>query len=69
MAENALVDVSGTLTEILTRSTFRVRLDDDTEVVAYAAGKMRKVLMTAAVGDRVQVQVASESPGRGRILR
>ena len=64
-----MVDLSGTLTEILTRSTFRVRLDDDTVVVAYAAGKMRKVLMTAAVGDRVQVQIASESPGRGRILR
>jgi translation initiation factor IF-1 len=69
VGEDAAVDVAGTVTEILTASTFRVRLDDDTVVLAYAAGKIRKTLMTAAVGDRVHVQLAPESPGRGRILR
>jgi translation initiation factor IF-1 len=64
-----MVDLVGTVTEILTVSTFRVRLDDDTVVVAYAAGKARKTLMTAAVGDRVHVQLEVTTPGRGRILR
>ena len=63
------VDRDGTVTEILAGATFRARLDDDTEVFAYAAGKARKTLMHAAVGDRVRVQVAPQTPGRGRILR
>ena len=64
-----VIELDGEVIEALPNAMFRVKLDNEHEVIAYAAGKMRKVLMTAAVGDRVQVQIASESPGRGRILR
>jgi translation initiation factor IF-1 len=69
MTENAMRDATGMLTEILPSGTYRVRLDDGSVIEAYAAGKMRKLLSAAAVGDRVKVQVAVDSPGRGRILR
>jgi len=68
VADGARTDVGGMLTEILPGDTYRVRLDDGSLVLAYAAGKTRKALMTAAIGDRVRVQVASDSAGRGRIL-
>jgi translation initiation factor IF-1 len=60
-------NATGMLTEILSSGTYLVRLDDGSLIEAYAAGKMRKLLSGAAVGDRVQVQLAFDSPGRGRI--
>jgi translation initiation factor IF-1 len=69
VAHNPATDFDGTVIEVLDRSTFRVKLDNDTVVLAYAAGKTRKVLLGAVAGDRVCVQVAESDGTRGRILR
>src|SRR5262245_43693723 len=40
--EEELLEFDGTVTEVLPDGNFRVKLDNDHEVLAYTAGKMRK---------------------------
>jgi len=47
------LSLDGTVTEVLPDGNFRVKLDNDHEVLAYTAGKMRKFRIRTGVGDRV----------------
>src|SRR5690242_16517974 len=42
MAKEELLEFDGTVTEVLPDGNFRVKLDNEHEVLAYTAGKMRK---------------------------
>ena len=42
MAKEDLIEFSGTVTELLPNAMFRVKLDNDHEVLAHTSGKMRK---------------------------
>ena len=55
MAKEELLEFDGTVTEVLPDGNFRVKLDNDHEVLAYTAGKMRKFLIRTGVGVRVIV--------------
>ena len=55
MAKEELLEFDGTVTEVLPDGNFRVKLDNDHEVLAYTAGKMRKFRIRTGVGDRVIV--------------
>src|SRR4029077_13685359 len=46
---------------------FRVKLDNDHEILAYTAGKMRKFRIRTGVGDRVVVEMSPYDLQRGRI--
>ena len=46
----------------------RMKLDNDHEVLAYTAGKMRKFRIRTGVGDRVIVEMSPYDLQRGRIL-
>ncbi len=58
----------GEVLEALPSTTFRVRLDDGREVLAYLAGKMRMHFIKVTVGDRVTVEFSPYDPARGRII-
>lgn len=66
MAENE--GVMGVVEEALPNTLFRVKLEDDTLVLAYLAGKMRLHRIKVLVGDRVQLQLDPYG-GRARITR
>ena len=55
MAKEELLEFDGTVTEVLPDGNFRVKLDNDHEVLAYTAGKMRKFRIRTGTGDRVVV--------------
>lgn len=59
---------TGTVTESLPNTLFRVKLDDGSEVLAYLAGKMRLHRIKVLVGDRVTL-VKDPYGGRARIMR
>ena len=42
MAKEEMLEFDGTVTEVLPDGNFRVKLDNDHMILAYAAGKMRK---------------------------
>lgn len=57
----------GIVTETLPNTLFRVRLGDDSEVLAYLSGKMRMYRIRILVGDKVEIE---RTPGdeRARIV-
>lgn len=67
MAKEELVEFDGTIVELLPEGRFRVRLENEHEVLAYTAGKMKKHRIRAMVGDRVTVEMTPYDMDRGRI--
>ncbi len=67
MAKEEPVEFDGQITELLPEGRFRVRLENDHEILAYTAGKMRKNRIRSMVGDRVTVEMTPYDMDRGRI--
>ena len=62
------IEMMGTVMEALKGTRFKVRLDNDHEVLAYLCGKMRKYYIRILLGDRVKVEVSPYDLGQGRIV-
>ena len=67
MAKEEMLEFDGTVTEVLPDGNFRVKLDNEHEVLAYTAGKMRKFRIRTGVVDRVIVEMSPYDLQRGRI--
>ena len=48
--------LEGVVIEALPNTFFRVRLQDDSEVIAYLSGKMRMYRIRILVGDKVDIE-------------
>lgn len=60
--------VEGIIMEALPSLTFKVRLSNEEEVLAYLAGKMRLHYIKVLPGDRVLLELSPDGK-RGRIVR
>lgn len=67
MAKEELLEFDGTVTEVLPDGNFRVRLDNDHEVLAYSSGKMRKFRIRILAGDRVSLELSPYDLTKARI--
>lgn len=67
MAKQEGIEVQGVVTEVLPDRKFRVQLDNDHVVLAYAAGKMSKFRIRVLVGDIVTLELSPYDLTRGRI--
>lgn len=67
MAKQEKIEVEGLVTEVLPDQKFRVQLQNDHVVLAYAAGKMSKFRIRVLVGDLVTVELSPYDLNRGRI--
>ncbi len=67
MAKEELLEFEGMVTELLPNATFRVRLDNNHEIIAHTAGKMRKNRIRVLAGDRVLVEMTPYDLSKGRI--
>jgi translation initiation factor IF-1 len=67
LAKEDLVEFEGQITELLPEGRFRVRLENDHEILAYTAGRMKKNRIRSMVGDRVTVEMTPYDMDRGRI--
>jgi translation initiation factor IF-1 len=67
MAKEELLEFGGTVTEKLPNAMFRVRLENDHEIIAHTAGKMRKFRIRVMPGDRVNVEMTPYDLKKGRI--
>jgi translation initiation factor IF-1 len=68
MAKEDLMTLEGLISEILPDGRFRVRLENDHEIIAYTAGKMRRFRIRSVVGDRVHVEMTPYDLDKGRII-
>ena len=67
MSKDDAIEVRGTVDELLPGGEFRVKLDNDQEVIAYLSGKIRKNRIRIGIGDEVKVAMSPSDLTRGRI--
>jgi translation initiation factor IF-1 len=67
MAKEELIEFDGTVVELLPNATFRVRLENDHEIIAHTAGKLRKNRIRVLAGDKVRVEMTPYDLTKGRI--
>lgn len=58
----------GIVIEKFPNATFKVRLDNDKETLAYISGKMRIYRIKILPGDKVTVELSPYDETRGRIV-
>ena len=61
------IAVEGTVATVLPGTMFRVRLDNQHEVLAHLSGKMRKHFVRLTVGDRVRLEMSPYDLSKARI--
>ena len=61
------IEFGGEVTELLPNAMFRVKLENEHEVLAYTSGKMRKHRIRVLVGDKVNVEMTPYDLTKGRI--
>ena len=67
MAKEGVIEFAGIVAELLPNAMFRVKLDNDHEVLAHTSGKMRKNRIRVLAGDRVNVEMTPYDLSKGRI--
>lgn len=68
MAKEELIEMKGIVSEILPNAMFRVKLENDHEILAHTAGKMRKNRIRVLQGDTVIVEMTPYDLTKGRII-
>ena len=63
-----MIQMEGTVKEVLKGGLFRVVLDNGLEVLAHSSGKMRMYFIRIVEGDRVRVELSPYDLTRGRII-
>lgn len=61
------IELEGEVVEALPNTMFKVRLDNNHEVLAHISGKMRMHYIRILPGDRVKVELSPYDLTRGRI--
>ena len=67
MAKEEVMECNGVVKELLPNAMFRVLLDNNHEIIAHTAGKMRKFRIRVLAGDRVTVEMTPYDLTKGRI--
>ncbi len=67
MAKGESIEVVGVVSQVLPGTMFRVKLENDHEIIARPAGKMRKFRIRVLVGDKVDVEMTPYDLTKGRI--
>lgn len=67
MANEDKLKKEGVVIDALPDTKFKIRLEDNREIFAYLAGKMRLHYIKVMVGDRVTVELAPDGE-KGRII-
>jgi translation initiation factor IF-1 len=68
LAKEELMEFNGVVEEVLPNSMFRVKLENDHEIIAPAAGKMKKFRIRVLAGDKVVVEMTPYDLTKGRII-
>ena len=67
MAKEDNLEFEGEVIETLPNTTFKVKLENDHEILAHSSGKMRKNRIRVLAGDKVTVEMTPYDLTKGRI--
>ena len=68
MSKQETLEFKGKVTELLPNAMFRVKLENNHEILAHTAGKLRKNRIRILTGDSVTVEVTPYDLTKGRII-
>ena len=68
MVKEESLEFTGIVLELLPNAMFKVKLENDHEVLAHTAGKLRKNRIRVLTGDNVLVEVTPYDLTKGRII-
>ena len=68
MSKEDFLEFKGQVKELLPNAMFRVKLENNHEVLAHTAGKLKKNRIRILTGDNVLVQVTPYDLTKGRII-
>ncbi len=67
MAKDDVIEIDGTVVEVLPNATFKVELENGHIILCHIAGKMRMHYIKIMLGDKVKVELTPYSLDKGRI--
>jgi translation initiation factor IF-1 len=67
MAKEEMLEFNGVVTELLPNATFKVKLENNHDILAHSSGKLRKNRIRVLTGDKVLVEVTPYDLTKGRI--
>jgi len=67
VAKEEPIELTGSVTQVLPGTMFRVALPNGHEVLAHISGKMRKHYIRISVGDKVKIEMSPYDLGKARI--
>lgn len=62
-----VIEIEGTIIESMPNAMFRVKLENNHEILAHISGKIRKNFIRILPGDKVKVEMTPYDLTRGRI--
>ena len=68
MAKEDFLELKGKIIELLPNAMFRVKLENNHEILAHTAGKLRKNRIRVLTGDNVLVELTPYDLTKGRII-
>ena len=67
MPKEGSIEFQGVVLELLPNAMFKVKLQNDHEILAHSSGKMRKNRIRVLAGDKVTVEMTLYDLTKGRI--
>ena len=68
LSKEDMIEVMAVVTETLPNAMFKVKLENNHEVLTHVSGRMRKNFIRILPGDRVAVELSPYDLNRGRIV-
>ena len=68
MSKEDAIEFQGVVSELLPNAMFKVKLDNEHEILAHTAGRMRKHRIRILAGDKVTVEMSTYDLTKGRII-
>jgi translation initiation factor IF-1 len=68
MAKEELLQFDGEVVDVLPDGRYRVRLENNHQIIAYTAGRMKKNRIRTLAGDKVTVEMTPYDLDKGRVI-
>lgn len=67
MSKKDVIEIEGTVVDSLPNAMFKVKLENDHEIMAHISGKLRMNFIRILPGDKVTVELSPYDLTKGRI--
>ncbi|MBO6031759.1 MAG: translation initiation factor IF-1 [Prevotella sp.] len=64
---DSVIEVKGQIVKVMSGSMYKVKMENDLEILGHLSGKMRKFGIKITLGDMVQVELSPYDLTKGRI--